>query len=345
MVSMKQIAELCGVSVATVSKALNGHKDIGEDTRELVRHTAEQLGYMTNSAARMLKTNRSYNLGILFEDMGGMGFTHVFFASVLQGFKTEAAARGYDITFISRNLMDRSSTYLQHCKYRGFDGVGIICADFFSSDIVDLIHSDIPVATIDHVFHNTVSVISDNVQGMETLVRHAYQKGHRKIAYILGNETSVTQNRLAGYYRAFEALGLTVEPQYIRQASYYNADHVYAVTKELLALKDPPTCILFPDDFSVVGGLRAISEAGLRVPEDISVAGYDGILYAQVMSPKITSYRQNAQLIGSTAAAKLIELINHPNSTVLDRIIVNGNLLEGESVGQLSSCMLGRTNG
>lgn len=335
MVSMKQIAELCGVSVATVSKALNGHKDISEETREYIRQTAEHLGYMTNSAARMLKTNRSYNLGIVFEDMGGMGLTHVFFASVLEGFKAEAANEGYDITFISRNLMDRSSTYLQHCKYRGFDGVGIICADFFSDDIVDLIRSDIPVATVDHVFHNTVSVVSDNVQGIEALVHHAYKKGHRRIAYILGNDTSVTQNRLAGYYRACDDLGLKIEPQYIKQASYYNADHTCAVTKELLGLKNPPTCILFPDDFSLAGGMRAIAGAGLRVPEDISVAGYDGILYAQVMNPRVTTYRQNAKLIGSTAAAKLIELINHPNSTVLDRIIVNGDLIEGESVRQL----------
>ncbi len=335
MVSMKQIAELCGVSVATVSKALNGQKDISEDTRETIRRKADELGYMANSAARMLKTNRSYNLGVLFEDMGGLGLTHEFFASVLEGFKAEAVKKGYDITFISRSLTERSSTYLQHCNYRGFDGVGIICVDFFDSDVLYLIRSDIPVVTVDHVFNNCISVISDNVNGVETLVRHAYEKGHRKIAYICGNDTSVTTNRVTGYYRACEGLGLDVPPEYIRQACYYDAESSYAAAAELLAEENRPTCILFPDDFSLIGGIRAIKDAGFRMPEDISVMGYDGIIVAQVMIPKITTYYQNARLIGSTAATKLIELIDHPNTTVLDRIIVEGHLIEGESVKQM----------
>lgn len=335
MVSMKQIAEVCGVSIATVSKALNGQKGIGEETRRQIKCKAEELGYMANSAARMLKTNRSYNLGVLFEDMGGLGLTHEFFASVLEGFKAEAGRQGYDITFISKSLIDRSSSYLQHCKYRGFDGVGIICVNFFDSDVLDLIHSDIPIATVDYVFNNTVSVVSDNVNGVETLVRHAYEKGHRRIAYILGDDTSVTQNRLTGFYRACESLGLEAEPQLIRQAHYYDADFSYSVTAELLAAENRPSCILFPDDFSVIGGIRAINDAGLSVPEDISVMGYDGIIFSQVMSPRITTYRQNAGRIGSTAAAKLIEFIEHPNTTVLDRIVVEGSLIEGESVMQV----------
>lgn len=335
MVSMKQIAEICGVSVATVSKALNGQKDIGEETREIIKRKAEELGYMTNSAARMLKTNRSYNLGVLFEDMGARGLTHEFFASVLEGFKAEAASKGYDITFISKSLMDRSSTYLQHCNYRGFDGVGIICVNFFDRDVLDLISSDIPIATVDHVFNNCISVISDNVNGIETLVNHAYEKGHRKIAYIRGDETSVTQKRLTGFYRASERLGLEVDPRYIRDAHYYDVESSYAAAAELLSLDNRPTCILFPDDFSLIGGIKAINDAGLKMPEDISVMGYDGIFVSQVMSPKITTYHQNAKLIGSTAASKLIELIDHPNTTVLDRIIVEGDLMEGESVKKL----------
>ena len=335
MVSMKQIAEICGVSVATVSKALNGQKDIGEETREIIKRKAEELGYMTNSAARMLKTNRSYNLGVLFEDMGGLGLTHEFFASVLEGFKTEAHAQGYDITFISKSLMNRSSTYLQHCNYRGFDGVGIICVNFFDSDVLDLINSDIPVATVDHIFNNRISVVSDNVNGIETLVKYAYGKGHRRIAYIFGDDTSVTRNRLTGYYRAFESLGLEINQKYIKQSRYYDTETSYAAVRELLALDNPPTCIIFPDDFSVIGGVRAISNAGLKVPEDVSVMGYDGVFVSQVMSPKITTYRQNAKQIGRTAASKLIELIDHPNTTILDRIIVEGELIEGESVKQL----------
>ena len=334
---MKQIAEMCGVSVATVSKALNGQKDIGEDTRELIRRKADELGYMTNSAARTLKTNRSYNLGVLFEDEGGRGLTHEFFASVLEGFKTEAARQGYDITFINRNLMEGSSSYLKHCNYRGFDGVGIICVNFFDADVLELIQSNIPVATVDHVFNNRIAVISDNVMGMESLVHYAYEKGHRRIAYIHGEETSVTQNRLTGFFRACEELGLAVPEEYVCRSLYYDADSAYDATARLIALDKRPSCIIFPDDFSLVGGTRAIRDAGLRVPEDISVMGYDGIVISQVMSPRITTYRQNGPLIGMTAASKLIEVINHPNTTLLDRIVVSGEVVEGESVAQVEA--------
>jgi len=332
---MKHIAEICGVSVATVSKALNGQRDVSEETRDMISQKAKELGYMTNSAARTLKTNRSYNLGVLFEDGRSRGFTHEFFASVLEGFKVEAAKQGYDITFISREMMGKSSSYLQHCNYRSFDGVGIICVDFFDADVIKLINSDIPIVTVDHVFNNRIAVISDNVRGLETLVEYAFGRGHRKIAYIRGETTAVTQNRLTGYYRACDRLGLDAPEKYIREALYYDADSAYAATAELIAMEDRPTCIIFPDDFSLIGGIKAIKDAGLDMPKDISVMGYDGIVVSQVMSPRITTYRQNSRIMGCTAASKLIELIDHPNTTLLDRIIVNGELIEGESVCRL----------
>lgn len=336
MVSMKQIAEICGVSVATVSKALNGQNDVGDETREMIRRKADELGYLVNSAARMLKTNRSYTIGVLFEDEGGRGLTHEFFAQVLEGFKVEAEKYGYDITFINRSLMGRTASFLQHCQYRGFDGVVIICVNYFDPDVTELIQSDIPIATVDHVFNNKISVISDNVAGIEALVNYAYDKGHKKIAYIHGENTAVTQNRLTGYFRALENLDLTVNKEYIKQALYYDAESNYNATSSLLSMEDRPTCILFPDDFSLIGGIKAIRDAGLKMPDDISVMGYDGIVVSQVMSPKITTYHQSAKKIGKTAARKLVEYIEHPNTTLLDRTIIKGELIEGESVRSIT---------
>ena len=123
MVSMKDIALRCGVSVATVSKALNGQPDIGEETRARIAATAKEMGYMTNSAARALKTNRTYNLGVLFVDERRSGLTHEYFSAMLESFKVEAENHGYDITFINHNVGGRSTSYLQHCLYRGVDGV------------------------------------------------------------------------------------------------------------------------------------------------------------------------------------------------------------------------------
>ena len=127
MASIKDIAKACGVSVATVSKALNGHNDISQATKEKVREAARQIGYMPNSAARALKTNRTYNLGVLFVDEAQSGLTHEFFAAVLDSFKRHAEGRGYDITFINHNIGHGHSSYLEHCRYRGVDGVIAAC--------------------------------------------------------------------------------------------------------------------------------------------------------------------------------------------------------------------------
>ena len=181
MVSMKDIAQRCGVSVATVSKALNGQQDIGEDTRRRICIAAEKMGYMTNSAARALKTNRTYNLGVLFVDERHSGLAHEYFSAVLESFKAEAEAHGYDITFLNHNVGGKPTTYLQHCRYRGLDGVVIACVDFNHPQVQELVDSGLPLVTIDHVFNNRLAVTSDNLCGTEALVRHVYEAGHRRI--------------------------------------------------------------------------------------------------------------------------------------------------------------------
>ena len=332
MISMRDIAQRCGVSVATVSKALNDHDDISRETRERIRSVAEEMGYLANSAARALKTNRTYNIGVLFVDEQNSGLAHEYFSAVLHSLRVEAEARGYDITFINRNVGGRHTTYLQHCLYRGVDGVVIACVDFHDPMVQELINSELPVVTIDHVFNNRIAVVSDNVAGMEALVRHAYGLEHRRIALIHGEMTAVTQNRLTGFYRACEALGLEVPDEYIRQGVFHDPADCARITQELLALDKRPSCILFPDDFSGIGGLSAIREAGLRVPEDISVMGYDGIKLTQMTRPRLTTYQQDTVALGKTAAAKLVELIEQPRTTIIDRILVPGRLLSGETL-------------
>ena len=335
MASLKDIANNCGVSIATVSKVLNGHSDIGEATRKRVLSAAEELGYTANAAARALKTNRSYNLGIVFVDLQYSGFMHEYFASMLNYFRIEAEKFGYDICFINKKVGRMKQTYLQHVLYRGIDGVALICADFQDPDIQELAYSNLPIVALDHVFNNRTSVLSDNIRGMMSLIRFAYDKGHRKIAYIHGNPTAVTENRMTGFYKACEELQLSVPGEYIRECEYHEPNSCYEATKELLALKERPTCIFFSDDYSFIGGNRAIREAGLRIPEDISVVGYDGIHMAKVMSPQLTTWEQNTKELGKIAADKLIERIEKPRTAIPEHIIVEGRLLEGETVRQI----------
>ncbi|MBQ6372729.1 MAG: LacI family DNA-binding transcriptional regulator [Oscillospiraceae bacterium] len=336
MVSIKDIASKCGVSAATVSKALNGQADVGEATRQRVIEAAKELGYTGNFVARALKTNRTYNIGVLYTELQGSGFMHEYFASALNSFRAEAAERGYDITFLNSNVGSQRMTYLQHARYRQVDGVAIMCSDFYDPEVQELASSDIPVVTLDHSFNNRTAVMSDNINGLSSLVHYAYTKGHRKIAYIHGNATTVTENRLTGFYRACEELGIKVPPAYVASCEYHETLSCYEATKKLLELPDRPTCILFSDDFAAIGGLNAIRAAGLSWPKDISVIGYDGINLAQVISPKLTTWQQNTEEIGRIVAARLIERIENPRTTAAEYIVVQGKLFEGQTVQNIN---------
>ena len=167
------------------------------------------------------------------------------------------------------------------------------CVDFTAEEVQELLLSDIPVVTIDHICDGRISVVSNNIQGIE-------------------------------------------EPdEYVKPSFYRDADLAGERTGELLDLKDPPTCILYPDDYAAMGGINEIRERGLRIPEDISVAGYDGINIAQVLEPKLTTLCQDTAAIGRIAAERLIELIEHPKTTVIEKYTVDGTLFKGASVKTL----------
>ena len=338
MVSMKDIAKQCHVSVASVSKALNGYSDIGEETRNLIITTAHEMGYLPNSSARALKTKKSYNLGVLFVDAAMNGLTHEYFNHILESFKYRAEEKGYDITFIAGNTAGQKMSFYERCRYRGVDGVLVACFKYYEEDIQDLIRSELPVVTIDHTFEGKIAVVSNNVQGMEELVSYIYSMGHKKIAYIHGDDTPVTRNRLSGFYRTTQRYGLEIPDEYVKASSYRDLEMAAKATGELLDLPNPPTCIMYSDDYAAVGGMNEIRERGLRIPEDISITGYDGIDLVRMMEPKLTTLCQDTRKIGRMAAEKLISLIEHPKTTLVDKFSVDGVLFKGGSVGRNREC-------
>ena len=288
---------------------------------------------MPNSAARALKTNRTDNLGVLFVDEAQSGLTHEFFAAVLDSFKRHAEGRGYDITFINHNIGHSHSSYLEHCRYRGVDGVIAACVQFDDPEVVELAYSNLPLVTVDHVFNNRAAVLSDNVDGIRHLVDQLTALGHERIAYIHGEQHSaVTQKRLVGFYRACAAHGITVPDEYVIAGTYRDAIGCAKATRQLLSLPQRPTAILFPDDFSAIGGVQAIREEGLLIPRDISVAGYDGNLISQVMSPQLTTYRQDTEAMGKAAAELLIEEIESPRTALPEQRLIAGSFARGESI-------------
>ena len=337
MVSMKTIAQKCNVSTATVSKALNDQKDISEETKNKIKKVAQELGYFPNAAARALKTSRSYNIGVLFQDEAGWGLTHECFSGVLNGLKEQVEKQGYDLTFINTCFDERKMSYLDHCKYRNFDGVAIVCANFNAPEVVELMNSSMPVVTVDYIHQNCTAVLSNNRQGIEDLMRYIYEQGHRRIAYIHGQKTSyVTRDRLTSFYRIADELGIDVPDDYVWEATYLETHQVEEYTRYLLDMEQPPTCIIYPDDTALLGGRNVIMERGLRIPDDISVAGYDGIRMSQLLHPQLTTIRQDTELIGSEAAVRLINSIEKPRTTLVERVVIEGVLLKGQSVGRIS---------
>ncbi len=335
MVTITDISKACGVSRATVSKALNGAPDVAPRTAQRIREKARQLGYLPNATARALKVGRSYNIGVLFSDATGGGISHEYFSRILESVKAEAEALGYDITFISKDLGAMQMDYYEHAKYRSCDGVVIASADFTDPAIMRLAMSEIPTVTLDYTFDSRTSILSDNVRGMETLVRFVYENGHRKLAFIHGEITSVTQKRIASFKKTCAELGIPVPPEYIRPAVYHDPRSSGLATRALLELNERPTCIFYPDDLSFLGGMSELERHGISIPKDMSVVGYDGIPLSQVLRPRLSTYRQAAERMGQEAARRLVEQIEHPDTWLPQQITVEGELLRGDTVRRL----------
>jgi LacI family transcriptional regulator len=334
-VTIRELSKRCGLSISTVSKALNGYTDISESTREAVVQAAKEIGYYPNAHARALKTKRSYNLGVLFADDTQSGLTHAFFSFVLESFKKEAERHGYDVTFISHNMGESTMTYLEHCHYREVDGVCIACINFLEPEVAQLVNSEMHIVTIDHLFNNRTCIQSNNVDGIRQLVKYVYAKGHRKIAYIHGPKSAVTDTRLGSFYRTLEELQMTIPEAYVLECEYNEPVSVYRATNRLLAMQDRPTCILISDDYAALGAYEAVAGEGLQIPSDVSIAGYDGIPMMQLMKPRLTTIRQDTGRIGAEAARRLVELIESPKTTIPEITVIPCTLIEGETVASL----------
>jgi LacI family transcriptional regulator len=330
MVTIRDIAKECGVSPATVSKALNGYGDISEATAERIREMADKMNYMPNSAARILKTNSSHSIGVILEDNTMSGLTHEFFAEILESAKSTLEQHGYDITLISERIGKNS--FVEHCLYRKCDGVLVLCVDFTSEQVKELIESGIPLVTIDYPFEGKTCVMSDNMIGAGEIVKYLYRKGHRRIAYIHGEDVEVTRRRLSGFDKACRELGLSIPEVYLQEGRYHDPRSAEVLTEKLMSLPDRPTAIMYPDDYAFLGGRGALENMHLQVPRDVSVVGYDGIHLSQAIRPRLTTWQQNTSDMGRIAAERLMDIVEKKGKYYPENIRVHGRLLEGGSV-------------
>ena len=332
MVRLKDVAEACGVSVATVSRALNGLTNENKERTALICQTAREMGYYPNAAARTLKTSRSSNIGILYEDR----MNHEYFSSLLDELRSESERQGYDLTLIGRTSTVNTESYYDHARRRNLDGVVVIQADFDSANVIRLASSDMPSVVIDHVYEGCDCVSSDNSASMERIVRSAYGHGHRKIAFITGQPGAVSRERLSGFYKICAELGIRVPEGFVREGKYHDPEGCTAIVRDLMKEKDKPTCILCPDDYSCLGALWDLKAEGVRVPEDVSLVGYDGIRMTRMIRPMLTTYRQNTEAIAREVIRLLVEAIETPDEHKPRQITVEGMLLDGDTLGEPS---------
>ena len=335
MVTRRKIAELCGVSTATVSKALNHETDISGETARRIREAASKMGYQPNSAARALKTRHTHNIGMLTALRDRNGMAHEFVAQIISAFQENAEEHGYDVTLLSDRIIGHTAGYLEHCRYRGFDGVAVITADMPAPMIRELLESEIPSITVDAADISHGCVITDNESAMRELVGYAFEQGHRKIAFIHGEASYITRVRVASFRRTYAEHGLDMPESYLREAFYNDGATTASAVRELLALPDPPTCILFPDDCAYVYAQRELETLGCPLPPQLGVAGFDGVGLVQAMRPRLTTYWQDAESLGKRALLELLEAVEAPKTYLPRRLLIPGRLVRGETIPRL----------
>jgi LacI family transcriptional regulator len=303
------------VSVATVSRVLNDYEDVSAATRERVLRVAKELEYTPSAAARTLVTKRSRVVGVVLSTgVDHPDIQHPFFQEVLVGLKRRLGAGGYDLLLLATddagNGFGRQS-YLQRCRHHRVDGVVLMGVERRDADAQKLARSAIPCVAVDLdlVGRRTGFVISDNVRGAGLALEHLHELGHERIATITGpNDTRAGMDRLVGYREALARLDLPYRDEYVREGDFY-FESGYAGMQELLALPEPPTAVFAASDLMAAGAIRALEQAGLEVPGDIAVVGFDDIQLAAMMQPALTTIRQDKLGLGAAAAEALLRMI------------------------------------
>lgn len=335
MVTLKDIARECKVSFSTVSKALKGSPEISIETTEFIKKKAQEMGYHPNIAARSLRTNRTYDIGVIFEDKTGAGFQHQYFATIISGIQKVAFQKGYEMTFVGGDST-KHYDYYSHALARNYDGLALLSCDFTSSGITGLVKSEIPTVTLDYFYDlDHAAVMSDYTAGINELLEYVISMGHKKIAMIHGEKTWVTDERIQAFNKVCKAHGIDVPAEYFAEGLYHDPVTSSAATEVFLSLPEPPTCIFYPDDYATLGGIRELTSRGLTPGKDISIVGYDGIALTSMMIPPLTTYEQNGETIGRVMAEALINKIENPENFEPKKEMITGRLIKGGTVVKL----------
>jgi DNA-binding LacI/PurR family transcriptional regulator len=314
-VTIKDIAKQAGVSHTTVSRALNRSPLISEKTTQRIHDIATELGYHPSFAARSLKTNRSQALGVIVSQIDDP-----FFSEILQGIDDVAQSCGYSL-FIAASQQDpaRENAIVRTMRDHRVDGV-ILCSPRFTAEQSNQLRSyNIPIVAINNQSAEDYrySIYHDDVDGGRQACEHLVQLGHHRIGY-LGDALSgrTTQERLLGFQRAMVEAGLPAREEYIHQVAGNSAKQGLESVDYFMSLTVKPTALICYNDMMAVGVLKGLHQAGLQVPDDFSVTGFDNIMYSDFTQPPLTTIDQPKRFLGAEAARMMFKLLGSTTNSI-----------------------------
>ena len=336
-VTIKDIARALGLSTSTVSRALRDSYEISAETKQLVLECAEKLNYRPNPIALSLKERRSRSIGVVVGEIANS-----FFSQVINGIESIAYDRGYNVIISqSHESYEREVMDLQYLSSRSVDGL-LISVSTETNDvqhIKNLISKGLPIVFFDRVRDEirTHSVVVDNFRGAYDATEHLIQNGYRRIAALASSEfLSITSERLAGYREAMKDHGLEVKEQYIRHCFYGGMvfSEVEDAINGFMILKERPEAIVATSDQLTTGCLKTFYRRGLRVPDDVAMAGFSNMDISELTNPALTIVRQPAEEMGRAATELLLQLIESKRPvTNFEKRVLTPELVVRDSSG------------
>jgi LacI family transcriptional regulator len=301
---IRAVAKASGVSIATVSRVINNKKSVDEKLSKRVWSAVGHLGYIPNTQARALVSGNSKLLGVLISEI-----TNPFFPELIQGFEDKAVTEGYETLIGSTNYdLVRMELCVRRMLERKVEGVAVMTFGIEEPLLERLSSQGIPMVFIDLAPHkrNTSTIRVNYDKGIREAVQHLAVLGHRKIAFIAGPPAlHSAEARLQAFKEASSSIGLRVPSNYVVHGNH-TVEGGTKCMHQLLSLTDPPTAVMCSNDVTAIGSMHAIVRAGLRVPDDVSLIGFDDIQLTEFFLPPLTTVRMSGRDIAACAVAALV---------------------------------------
>ncbi|WP_082233179.1 LacI family DNA-binding transcriptional regulator [Halobacillus massiliensis] len=305
MATIKDVAKRAGVAVSTASYALNGINKVSSATIEKVLKAAQELNYKKSGTASDLKRTKTNTIALILSDLSGP-----YFSELIKGVQEATASNGYDLIACSSVGGDKS-TASKFLKEKRVDGA-IVLAQNISSELINAsAREDFPVIVLDRKVDSpyALHVKVNNRQGGYEATQYMINKGHRTIAYISGPLNSHdNEERFKGYLQALEDHDLPYQSRW-KISGDFTREGGYRATKMMIAQQNLPEAVFYANDEMAIGGLQAFAEKNLKVPEDISVAGFDDIQLSEYVNPPLTTVRQPKYEAGALAVHLIFQML------------------------------------